>query len=72
MALMVLVPLPLTLRLLRLVVPPTTPPKLTAPLPCAIVRLCVPAVVPSIVLPKVTALLVVMSVVPAPRVTASL
>ena len=65
-------PLPVTLRLLRLVVPPTTPPKLTAPLPCAIVRLCVPAVVPSIVLPKVTALLVVVSVVPAPRVTASL
>ncbi len=68
LALMVLVPLPVTLRLLRLVVPPTTPPKLTAPLPCAIVSACAPLTV----LLKVTALLVVVSVVPAPRVTASL
>ena len=63
-------PLPLTATLLRLVVPPTTPPKLTAPLPCAIVRLCVPAVVPFTVLLKVTALLVVVSVEFAPSVTA--
>ncbi len=40
------------------------------PLPCAIVRLCVPAVVPLTVLLKVTALLVVVRVVLAPRVTA--
>ena len=72
LALMVVAPDPLMLRLLSATVAPTTPPKLTAPLPCAIVRLCVPAVVPSTVLPKVTALLVVVSVVPAPRVTASL
>jgi len=63
-------PLPLTARLLRLMLPPTTPPKLTAPLPCAIVRLCVPAVVPFTVLLKVTALLVVVRVVLAPKVTA--
>ena len=63
-------PLPLTATLLRLVVPPTTPPKLTAPLPCAIVRLWLPAVVPFTVLLKVTALLVVVSVVFAPSVTA--
>ena len=63
-------PLPLTARLLRLVVPPTIPPKLTAPLPCAIVRLCVLAVVPLTVLLKVTALLVVVRVVLAPKVTA--
>ena len=63
-------PLPLTARLLRLVVLPTTPPKLTAPLPCAIVRLWLPAVVPFTVLLKVTALLVVVSVVFAPSVTA--
>ena len=63
-------PLPVTLRLLRLVVPPTTPPKLTAPLPCAIVRLWLPALVPFTVLLKVTALLVVVRVVLAPKVTA--
>ena len=63
-------PLPLTVRLLRLVVPPTMPPKLTAPLPCAIVRLWLPAVVPFTVLLKVTLLSVVVSVVLAPSVTA--
>ena len=63
-------PLPLTTRLLRLVLPPTKPPKLTAPLPCAIVRLWLPAVVPYTVLLKVTLLLVVARVVLAPNVTA--
>ena len=66
----VIAPEPLTAKLLRLVVPPTIPPKLTAPLPCAIVRLCVLAVVPLTVLLKVTALLVVVRVVLAPTVTA--
>ena len=63
-------PEPLTATLLRLVVPPTTPLKLTAPVPCAIVRLWLPAPVPFTVLLKVTALLVVVSVVLPPKVTA--
>ena len=59
-------PLPLTARLLRLVVPPTIPPKLTAPVPAAIVSACAPLMV----LLKVTALLVVVRVVLAPSVVA--
>ncbi len=59
-------PLPLTARLLRLVVPPTMPPKLTLPVPAAIVSACAPLTV----LLKVTALLVVVSVVLAPKVAA--
>ncbi len=70
LALMVLVPLPVTLRLLSATVAPTVELKVTAPLPCAIVRLCVSAVVPLTVLLKVTALLVVVRVVLAPKVTA--
>ena len=70
LALMVLVPLPAMLRLLSATVAPTVELKVTAPLPCAIVRLCVPAVVPLTVLLKVTALLVVVRVVLAPKVTA--
>ena len=66
----VMAPLPLTARLLRLVVPPTMPPKLTAPVPCAIARLWLPAVVPFTVLLKVTLLSVVVSVVLPPSVTA--
>ena len=66
----VMAPDPLMLRLLSATVAPTVELKVTAPLPCAIVRLCVPAVVPLTVLLKVTALLVVVRVVLAPKVTA--
>ena len=65
-----MVPLPTTSRLFRLTVPPTAAPKLTAPLPCAIVRLWLPALVPLIVLLKVTLLLVVLNVALPPSVTA--
>ncbi len=66
----VMAPEPLMLRLLSATVAPTVELKVTAPLPCAIVKLCVLAVVPFTVLLKVTALLVVVRVVLAPRVTA--
>ena len=65
-----MVPLPVTLRLLSATVAPTVELKVTVPLPCAIVRLCVLAVVPLTVLLKVTALLVVLRVVLAPSVVA--
>ena len=55
-----------TARLLSAVLPPTMPPKLTAPLPAVIVSACAPLMV----LLKVTLLLVVASVMSADSVTA--
>ena len=49
---------------------PTFPPKAIAPLPLAMVNDCAPELVPSIDEPKITLLLVVVKVVPAPKVTA--
>ena len=55
-----------TARLPSAVVPPTMPLKVTTPLPAVIVSACAPLTV----LLKVTLLLVVASVLPAPIVTA--
>lgn len=66
-ALKVTVPLPVLTRLVGALDKPMAPLKLTAPVPAAIAMDCAPLMV----LSKVTALFVVVKVVPAPSVTAS-
>ena len=61
-------PVAVTVTLLSAVVPPTMPPKVSAPLPAAIVSACAPLMV----LLKVALLSVVVSVAAEPSVTAPL
>ena len=61
---------PVTFRFEGGVVPPTTPSNVTAPVPAFTVRPWVPAVVASTVLVKSTAVLVLLTVVVLPSVTA--